>query len=196
MPSEDIVKKVLSKINAIKGVRQALVLTEEDRRKVKELEEEAETHVMMGLGYGENQGIKTALQREVVIAFVTDNNYVWPLGPNLILKWKGRVIGEELTEPQKIEELKNKENVVLMGNFALYKDRMPKASDMVKEPSTVIFPPKPCSEIKETQDVCDAVQASPCAPTDTYLKKRMSANLGDPRLGTFIIGFNLSKTVA
>lgn len=193
MPSEDIVKKVLSKISTIKGVRKALVLTDEDRRKVIELEEEAETHVMMGLGYGENQGIKTALQREVVIAFVTDNNYVWPHGPNLILKWKGQVIGEEVTDPKKLEELKTKNNVVLMGSFALYKDRMPTASNMVKEPSTVIFPPKPCSDIKEIQGICDAVQASPCPPTDTYLKNRMNANLGDPHLGTFMIGFNFTR---
>jgi len=189
---DDIVKNVLSKIKEIKGVHQTLVLTEEDRRKTLELEEEAQKHVMMGIGYGNNQGVRTVLQRDVAIAFVTDNEYVWPPGPNLILKWKDRVIGEEVTDPKKLDELKKTEGIALIGNFAVYKDRMPAVSDMVKMPSTVLFPPKPCLEIKEVKGVFDAIQASPCASADDYLKKRMKANLTDQHLGTALIGFNLS----
>ncbi|MFX1352134.1 MAG: hypothetical protein ACFFA1_07940 [Promethearchaeota archaeon] len=187
--SEDIVKEVLSRISTTKGVHQTLVLTDKDRRKILELEEEAEKKVMAGFGYRDNQGIKEALKRDVVIAFITDNDYVWPPGSNLILKWKDEVIGEEVTESQ-IKELKNNRNVVLVGKFALHKDKMPTASEMAKEPPTVLFPPKQPLHLKNLKGVSDTVQGSPCVQTDTYLKKRMDAKLDDVNLGTSMIGFN------
>jgi len=191
LPHEDIVKNVLSKVREIRGVHQASVLTDNDIRRVLDLEKEAEMCAMIGLGRGDNQGVKTALQRDVVIAFVTDKDYVWPTGPNFVIKWKDRVVGEEVTDSKRLDELKKMKSVVLVGNFALYKDRMPSISNTMKEPPTVLFPPKQCLEIKEVEGVRDAVQGSPCSPTDRYLKKRMGASMDDARLGTVVMGFDL-----
>lgn len=192
MHSEEIVKEVLSRISMIKGVQQTLVLTAEDRRKILELEEEAEKELISGLGYRDNQGVKEALKRDVVVAFITGGDYVWPSGPNLILKWKDKVIGEEITEAQ-IEEYRSKKNAILIGKFVLYKDRMPDPSEMAKEPTTAVFPPKSLSNLKDVKGIRDTVQGSPYLLSDTYLKRRMNAELDDVGLGTAMMGFNFER---
>jgi len=171
----DVIEDVVSRIKSIRGVRQVLILTEEDKRRVLELEREAEQRVMMGLGLGDNRGVKVALRCDVVVAFITDAEYEWPPGPNLVLTWKGKVIGED----------------VVMGNFVVYKDRVPMPSLIAEEPPLAVFPPKPCPEIENVPRIYNAVQGSPSPPADTYLKKRMNTDLRDPRLGTALVGFNL-----
>jgi len=189
----DVIRDIVSKIRSIKGVQQVLILTDEDKRKVLELEKLAEQRVMMGLGLGDNRGVKEALKRGAVVAFVTDMEYEWPPGPNVILTWKERVIGEEINDPEKLEELKNSKNIVLMGNFALYKDRMPQPSLMIHEPPLVILPPKSCPEVEKLPHVHNVVQGSPSPPADSYLKDRMQADLRDQRLGTVLLGFDLKN---
>lgn len=190
MAYEHIVREVISIIQSIKGVRQVFILTDEDKRKVLELERQAEKR-FMGLGRGDNQGVKTVLERNTVIAFLTDAEYRWPPGPNIILFWKGKVIGEEVYDPKKLEKLKNKTGVYLAGNFALYKNNMPKPSLMIQEPPVVVFPPKPYPEIKKKVPMIDdVVLGSPSPSSDAYLKKRMKADLENKRLGTALLGFN------
>lgn len=191
---QDVIRDVTSKIRSIKGVQQVLILTDEDKKKVLELEKQAEQRMMMGLGLGDNQGVKEALKRNVSVAFVTDMEYKWPPGANVILTWKGNVIGEEINDYEKLEELKKSKNIILMGNFALYKDRMPQPSLMVHEPPLVILPPKPCPEVGNLPHVHNVVQGSPSPPADNYLKDRMQADLKDQRLGTVLLGFDLKNS--
>lgn len=190
MTYEHIMRDVMSTIKDLKGVQQVSILTDEDKRKVLELERQAEKR-FMGLGRGNNQGVKTVLERDIVIAFVTDAEYRWPPGPNLILFWKGKVIGEEVTDPKKLEKLKNKTGVYLAGNFALYKNNMPKPSLMIQEPPLIVFPPKPFPEIKKkVPAIHDVVIGSPSPSSDNYLKKRMKVDLENKQLGTALLGFN------
>lgn len=71
-------KTLYQKLKKFKGVHQVLVLEEDDKRKALELERQAEQRVIMGLGQGDNQGVKTALKRDVVMSIITDNEYEWP----------------------------------------------------------------------------------------------------------------------
>ncbi|WP_269850663.1 hypothetical protein [Methanosarcina horonobensis] len=41
----------------------------------------AEGAVLMGMGVGDNRGIKEVLKRQLIIAFTTNMDYVWPEGP-------------------------------------------------------------------------------------------------------------------
>lgn len=193
MSCEDIVENVVSKIKGVRGVHQVLILTEEDKRKVSELEGQAEQKVMMGLGLGDNRGIKEALKRDVVIAFVTDADYVWPLGPSVVLECKGEVIGEEVSDPKKLEEFRKSRDVIIMGSFVLYKSKIPKPPPMAKESLLVVFPPKPCPQVENVPGACNAVVGSPSPPASIYLKGRMGANMEDPRLGTVLVGFDLGR---
>jgi len=190
MPPENIIRNVLSIIREIKGVHQVIVLSDEDKEKVLELERQAERKVIMGLVKGDNQGVKTALNRAAVIASVTDSRYVWPLGPSLLIFWKGKFIGEEVSDPKKLEKLRDNRNVVLIGSLVLYKDRILGFSLTTKEPPIVVFPAKPFPTVEKITKVYDAVQGSPSPPTNRYLKMRMKADLEDTELGTIVVGFN------
>ncbi len=190
-PYDTKIREVVTKIKGVKGIRKALVLTKEDRRKIVDLEKSAEKRVMMGLGQGDNQGIKKVLTSDVVVAFITEAEYEWPRGPNIVITRGGRIIGEELS-PSRLEEVKKCKNVILLNNFALYKDRIPKLPSWAQKPPIVVFPAKPCPEAEEVSGIGDAVLGSPSPPSDIYLKERMKVNQKNGQLGTILIGFNCS----
>ena len=78
MECQDIIQDVLCRIKAMKGVEETYILNEEDKEKILELEKKAEGAVLMGMGIGDNQGIKEVLKRQLIIAFTTNMDYVWP----------------------------------------------------------------------------------------------------------------------
>lgn len=193
MSCKDVVENVVSKVKGIRGVHQVFILTGEDKRKVSELERQAEQKVMMGLGLGDNRGIKEALKRNFVIAFVTDADYEWPPGPNVVLECRGEVIGEEVSDSKKLEELRKSKDIVSMGNFVLHKNKISKLSPMAKEPPLVAFPPKSCPQVENVPGACNTAWGCPSPPACIYLKRRMGADLEDSRFGTVLVGFNPSR---
>jgi len=189
VPYKHIIENVISKVKKFKGVHQVLVLEEDDKKRVLELERQAEQRVIMGLGQGDSQGVKTALKRDVVISIITDNEYEWPPGPNVILMQEGEVIGEEMTD-EGLKKLKKRKDVIITGNFVIYKDKISKSSLINRAPPLVIFPPKGYPQIEEMPHVKDAIVGSPSLPTDIYLRSRMCVK-SEEALGTVLVGFNI-----
>jgi hypothetical protein len=187
---KNVIQDVVCRIKAIKGVEDTYILSEEDKDKIFELEKKAEGAVLMGLGVGDNQGIKEVFKRQVIIAFTTNMNYVWPEGPNVVLIQYGEKIGEDVYDPEKLEECKKCNDMLVMGNFVIYRNAVPKPKDTKKEPITVVLPPQKCQDVECVEGVINAVIASPSTPSDEYIRSVMDLKpaLG---LGTFIIGFDL-----
>ena len=190
MECKNVIQDVVCRIKAIKGVEDTYILSEEDKDKIFELEKKAEGAVLMGLGVGDNQGIKEVFKRQVIIAFTTNMNYVWPEGPNVVLIQYGEKIGEDVYDPEKLEECKKCNDMLVMGNFVIYRNAVPKPKDTKKEPITVVLPPQKCQDVECVEGVINAVLASPSTPSDEYIRSVMDLKpaLG---LGTFIIGFDL-----
>jgi hypothetical protein len=174
----------------MKGVEDTYILNEEDKEKILELEKKAEGAVLMGLGVGDNQGVKEVLKRQVIVAFTTNMDYVWPEGPNVILMQYGEKIGEDIYDPEKLEECKRCNDMLVMGNFVIYKNAVPKPKDSKKEPITVVLPSKRCEEVECAEGVINAVLASPSTPTDEYIRSVMGLKPEKER-GTFILGFDV-----
>ncbi|AKB31399.1 hypothetical protein MSSIH_0709 [Methanosarcina siciliae HI350] len=189
MECQDIIQDVLCRIKAIKGVEDTYVLNEKDKEKIFELEKKAEGAVLMGMGVGDNQGIKEVLKREIIIAFTTNMDYVWPEGPNVILMQYGEKVGEDIYDPEKIEECKKCKDMMVMGNFVIYRSAVPKPKEAGKEPLTVVLPPQKCEDLKCVSSINNIVLASPSTPSDEYIRSVMGLKpaIG---LGTFIIGFD------
>ena len=160
------------------------------KRKVFELEKKAEGAVLMGLGVGDNQGIKEVFKRQIIIAFTTNMNYVWPEGPNVVLMQYGEKVGEDVYDPEKLEECKKCKDMMVMGNFVIYRNAVPKPKDAKKEPITVVLPPQKCPEVECVKGVTNVVLASPSTPSDEYIRSVMGLK-PEIGLGTFIIGFDL-----
>lgn len=190
MECQNVIQDVICRIKAIKGVEETYVLSGEDKEKVLELEKKAAGAVLMGLGVGDNQGIQEVFKRQIVIAFTTSMNYVWPEGPNVILMQFGEKIGEDVYDPEKLEECKKCKDMMVMGNFVIYRNSVPKPKDAKKEPITVVLPPRKCPEVECAKSVANVVLASPSTPSDEYIRSVMGLK-PEIGLGTFIIGFDL-----
>jgi hypothetical protein len=189
---QDIIQDVLCRIKAMKGVEETYILNEEDKEKILELEKKAEGAVLMGMGIGDNQGIKEVLKRQLIIAFTTNMDYVWPEGPNVILMQYGEKVGEDVYDPEKLEECKKCRDMVVMGNFVIYRSAVPKPKDAKKEPITVVLPPQKCEDLECVEGLTGIVMASPSTPTDEYIRSVMGLRPATG-MGTFIIGFDLCE---
>ena len=187
---KDITQDVICRIKAMKGVEDTYILNEEDKQKIFELEKKVEGAVLMGLGVGDNQGVKEVFKRQIIIAFTTNMDYVWPEGPNVILMQYGEKVGEDIYDPEKLEECKRCNDMLVMGNFVIYKNAVPKSKTAQKEPITVVLPPQKCQEVDCAEGVINAVLASPSTPTDEYLRSVMGLKPETGR-GTFLIGLNI-----
>jgi hypothetical protein len=187
---QDIIQDVLCRIKAMKGVEDTYILNEEDKEKIFELEKKAEGAVLMGMGVGDNQGIKEVLKRQVIIAFTTNMDYVWPEGPNVILMQYGEKVGEDVYDPDKLEECKKCKDMLVMGNFVIYRTAVPKPEDAKKEPITVVLPPQKCEDLECVEGLSSIVLASPSTPSDEYIRSVMGLKPA-AGMGTFIIGFDL-----
>jgi len=185
-----VIQDVICRIKAMEGVEDTYVLSEEDKEKIYELEKKAEGAVLMGLGVGDNRGIKEVFKRQVIIAFTTNMNYVWPEGPNVVLMQYGEKVGEDVYDPEKLEECKKCDDMLVMGNLVIYKSSVPKPKDAKKEPMTVVLPPQKCQDVECVRGVVNAVLASPSTPSDEYIRSVMGLKPA-AGLGTFIIGFDL-----
>ncbi len=190
MECKNAIQEAICRIKAIKGVEETYILSEEDKEKVLELEKKAEGAVLMGLGIGDNQGIKEVFKRQVIIAFTTNMDYVWPEGPNVVFMQYGQKVGEDVYDPEKLEECKKCKDMMVMGNFVLYKSAVPKPNDSKKEPITVVLPPQKCKELDCMNGISNIVLASPSTPSDEYIRSVMDLKPETGR-GTFIIGLDL-----
>lgn len=190
MECKDVIQDVICRIKAMTGVEDTYILSEEDKEKILELEKKAEGAVLMGLGVGDNQGIKEVFKRQVIIAFTTNMNYVWPEGPNVVLMQYGEKVGEDVYDPEKLEECKKCNDMLVMGNFVIYKSSVPKPKDAKKEPITVVLPPQKCQDVECVEGVTNAVLASPSTPSDEYIRSVIGLKPA-VGLGTFIIGLDL-----
>lgn len=107
----------------------------------------------------------------------------------MILMQEGEVIGEEMTD-EGLKKLKNSKDVIITGNFVIYKDKISKSSLMNRAPPLLIFLSKGYPQIEEMPHVKDVIVGSPSLPTDIYLKSRMCVR-SEEALGTVLVGFNL-----
>lgn len=189
MENNDIIELVTSSIKEIKGVGEVYVLTDEDRAVISDLEKKADQMTLMGLGIGDNKGVKQVLNNDVMMAFTTDMDYEWPPAPNVVLMHDGCVVGEDVDDECKLDELKNCEDHLVIGNIVLFDKSVIKNMDVAKNPLVVVLPPKPCSEAECLNGVCNAHLASPSPPSDEYIKNKIGFEHVQGT-GTFLLGFD------
>ncbi len=171
------------------GVGKTLVLNDEDCKTIAQLEEKADQMTLMGLGRGDNKGIKAVLQRDVIIPFQTTMEYKWPCGPNVILMHDDKVVGEDIDDADKIKSLEQSSDSLVIGNIVIYDKSVLTSLNSKSEPLVVVLPPKPCVEIEELPHICNVTLASPSPPTDEYLKERMGLE-SEHGTGSFLLGFD------
>ena len=189
MEHDEIIDNVKNSITQMQGVGNTLLLNEDDREIIRELEKKADEMTLMGLGRGDNKGVKAVLKNDVIFAFTTNMNFCWPEGPNVILMHDGCVVGQDVDDEAKLEEVKTCKDKLVIGNIVIYDTSVLKKMDVKNNPLIVVLPPKPCADVEAVDEVCNVVLASPSPPSDEYLKEKMGLeNLHGT--GTFLLGFD------
>lgn len=189
MEHDAIIENVKTCIINMKGVGNTLLLNEEDREIIRELEKKADEMTLMGLGRGDNKGVKAVLKSNVIFAFTTNMDFNWPEGPNVILMHNDCVVGQDLDDEAKLEEVRSCKDKLVIGNIVIYDTSVLKKMDAKTNPLVVVLPPKPCKDVECVNNVCNVVLASPSPPSDEYLKGKMGLdNLHGT--GTFLLGFD------
>jgi hypothetical protein len=183
----EIEKKIKSALEGVKGVLGIKMLSKEEREKILRLEEEAEKHVLYGMGKGLNTGLREILKRDFIVAIANDDEFEWPPEPAVQIVCDNEVIGEEIKSPEKAEEYKCQGHIVA-GNLVIFKDKA--KSIMSKKDFTVIFPSMSFKQLEVIDEFTDVVSASPCPPSHLFISEQMNA-CNAP--GTILVGFNVKK---
>lgn len=193
---ERVITKVKEILSSIKGVRVICELNEEERREVLEIERKAEEKAADGFLRCYNAGIRAVLDKEVVLAVLHDENYQYP--PEVIeLLYGGEVIGEEIRDKEKLEELRNRRDVLILGEtFVIYKNRLPTEyrRRAVSGEIYIFIPPMSVKELRDVEEIYGVTEGMPSTPADCYLKEILRSkgvDVSHPRLGVALVGFNI-----
>ncbi len=189
MEHENIINNVKNVIANMKGVETTYLLNEEDREIIRKLEKKADEMTLMGLGRGDNKGVKTVLKNNVIFAFSTNMDFNWPEGPNILLMQGEHVVGHDLDDEAKLEEIKACKDKLVIANIVIYDTSVLKGIDARNNPLVVVMPPKNCKEVECVDEVCNVVLASPSTPSDEYIKEKMGLE-SLHGTGTFLLGFD------
>ncbi|MEM2884766.1 MAG: hypothetical protein QXF24_01595, partial [Thermoproteota archaeon] len=123
-PKKSAAEKAATLLLGFKGVLRAKPLEEGEKEELLSAEERSEKKVAFGMCRPYNEGVRLALCRDVSIAVVVDTSeFVYPHEPHMRILFRGSVVGEDIYDKEKAEELKkSKNNVFLWDNFVVYND--------------------------------------------------------------------------
>ncbi len=175
---------VMKELAKMQGILKIVELTDEDRAEIERLESEAENSVLMGMCKGLNIGVRESLKKKHVLGCLSDGTMRWPRISLIKMVCGCEIVGEEIVDPTKLEECKSRGDLVV-GEIVFYKDMMKLMRGKQNELRIHIMPLEMPERLGPS-----AVVGSPSPPADIFIKKRMEANMSDPKLGTIIVGFD------
>lgn len=182
--NNNYIEKIKQKIKLINGIEKIFLLDYKIKTKIIELENEANGKVLIGMGIGDNQGIKTAFNKKYLFALISNKEYKWPSPPNVIMKQNEKIIGFDCTEEEAKVYSKNNDYIVL-GTFVIDTKKLPKESSK----PVVILPSKSFEELNILCPGINAVIASPSTPSDEYIYIYFNEQKKEGN-GTIIVGFD------
>lgn len=188
MPKDD---QTLVRIRCLKGIQEAFVLEEGDRFRLLEIETEAEKKAFMGLGMCYNSGIREVLRLPVVIVAITNMDFDWGCQAHILLKKGEEIVGEEVRDTTRIQELEKDENVwFLHKNFVIYKDKVDFPNDIVEKKCCFELPALTQEQsAPDFREITNYLYCSPSTAGDVFLKKKYYQDMDEWGTGTVLLGF-------
>jgi hypothetical protein len=89
---------MVSTLKKVKGIVNASPFAFEDRRKIMEIEQDAEKRSLMGLGKVINVGVRDVLNCDLIYVALNNMDFDWGCHATLILKKGDEVVGEEVRD--------------------------------------------------------------------------------------------------
>lgn len=173
-----------------KGILEVGWIDEQDRQTIRQFEQELQERGLGGLGKYCNEGVLKVLGSQMVCAVLNNNDFRHATEPCLSWVVGDVVIGEEVSDQDRLEALKRSGGVKVIGkNFVVFSQRIKETAG--RQP-TFVFRALAFPEVENIPGVIDVLSASPHGAADLYLKERFGWEAGSPELGTILIGFNLA----
>ena len=189
MPAHD---PILDCLRTIKGILAAFALEQADRFQLLDIETEAEKKAFMGMGMCYNSGIREVLRTRLVFLAITTMEFEWGCQAHMLLKKGDDVVGEEVRDQSRIEDLEKQPNVFFLHrNFVIYKDRVDFPGDIVAKKCCFELPALTTEEcLPGLEEFGDYIFCFPSTVGDVFLKKRYFDEKDEWGTGTVLFGFN------
>lgn len=183
---------ILDCIRAIKGILAAFELEHVDRFQLLDIETEAEKKAFMGMGMCYNSGIRDVLRTKHVFLAITTMEFEWGCQSHMLLKKDDEVVGEEVRDPSRIEDLQKQPNVFFLHrNFVIYKDKVNFPGDIVAKKCCFELPAHGAEEcLPGLEEFGHYIFCFPSTAGDVFLKKRYFDEKDEWGTGTVLFGFN------
>jgi hypothetical protein len=183
---------MVSALEKVKGIVKAFPFASEDRRKIMEIEEDAEKRSLMGLGKVTNVGVREVLKCDQIYVALNNMDFDWGCHATLVLKKGDEVVGAEVRDQEIIEKLSKQKNVWFMHkNFVVYKDKMSFPQDIMQKICYFEIPCLPaewCLMEDDSFQCNSIIYANPSTPSDTFLKEQYFNGLDEKGSGTILVG--------
>jgi len=182
--------EISSAFEAIKGIDEILVLGDDVRFKLLDIEVEAEKKAFMGMGKTYNSGIREVLACGLVLLGLTNTDFDWGCQSHMVLKKDDQIVGEEIWEPNKIRELEKRADVwFLHQNFVIYKSRVNFPQDIIQKRCCFELPALFLeSERVDLPPGLECVMCHPSPAGDLYLKQTYWDGRDERGQGTILFG--------
>ena len=192
MDKNDTDALMVSALEKVKGIVKACPFASEDRRKIMDIEEDAEKNSLMGLGKVTNVGVKEVFKCNSIYVALNNMDFDWGCHATLVLKKGDEVVGEEVRDEELIARLSKQNNVWFMHkNFVVYKDKMSFPQDIMQKTCYFEIPCLPAEWclVEDDSFQCNSIiYANPCTPSDIYLKEQYFNGTDEKGCGTILVG--------
>jgi hypothetical protein len=187
----EIEAKIEECLRNIKGIEAVFLLEDADRFRLLDIETDAEKKAFMGLGMCYNSGVREVLRCGPVFVGITTMDFDWGCQAHLLLKKGDEIVGEEVIDGSRIDDLKGRENVwFLHKNFAIYKDRVDFPQDLVDKKCCFEMPClTPDEPLLNLPEGWEPVLCTPSTAGDIFLKRTYYQGRDERGTGTVLFGF-------
>lgn len=192
----EVMGRITARVKSVPGVLGVAEINEQQRKTMEYLENEAMKNVLGGMGRGRNDGLKEALSKEVVLALFVDLFFDIPTDSTVMqLVCKGEVVGKASMDPRVIEEYKKDKNYIVLSDFFIIRrDAKLNAESFASGESCFVFNGARIADFERIPYIKDHVVAIPSPPGFKFIHEifKESMDLRDPRIGGFLLGFDLA----
>ncbi len=177
----------------MEGVIKLKLLNAEEKKGILEIEKLEENKIVFGMCKSINEGVREALNREYTAAIIIDSSkFKYPYHPHMEIRYRDRIVGEEVTRERADELKKDKTNIFLWDTFVIYFHEMPRGPGS-REEMRLHFLPRPLEISDSSTEISDCVLGVPSVQGDRILKEFLDRELGGPEIGSCLVGYNLSR---
>lgn len=186
---------LVAAIRKVKGIVEVAALPPQERRRVQEIEQDAEQRSLMGLGKVVNSGVREVLACDLVYTALTSMDFDWGCQASLVMKKGDELVGEEVRDEETIKALSGRRDVWFMHrNFVVYKDKVSFPEDIMNKVCYFEIPCLPARWCIIEDDACQCnsiVYANPSTACDLFIKEHYFSGRDEQGLGTILVGVRL-----